>query len=188
VEVAVQADFSCVLTRDRLFGESAARALKRFPQFSVVLVAIPPTTGTGVPGAIPGSMEPYPDSTGCWGIATLAIRLIASGLRSLLVPERHRGVDARGAGGWRPARHECRSRESAARWRTAKLHRARWKPASIRTAPSSPGWPHPHGSAATPPRRSHLWRGLPARLPRPGKQPGAHGTSTRFVSLSVAIG
>jgi predicted nuclease of predicted toxin-antitoxin system len=45
VEAAVQAGFSCVLTRDRLVGESAARALKRFPQFSVVLVAIPQLRG-----------------------------------------------------------------------------------------------------------------------------------------------
>jgi hypothetical protein len=40
VEVAVQAGFDCVLTRDRLFSESAARALKRFPEFSVVLITI----------------------------------------------------------------------------------------------------------------------------------------------------
>jgi predicted nuclease of predicted toxin-antitoxin system len=45
VEAAVQAGYSCVLTRDRLFSESAARALKRFPQFSVVLVAIPQLRG-----------------------------------------------------------------------------------------------------------------------------------------------
>lgn len=45
VEVAVQAGFSCVLTRDRLFSESAARALKRFPLFSVVLVTIPQLRG-----------------------------------------------------------------------------------------------------------------------------------------------
>ena len=31
VEAAVQAGFQCLLTRDRLFSESAARALKRFP-------------------------------------------------------------------------------------------------------------------------------------------------------------
>ena len=45
VEAAVQAGFSCVLTRDRLFSECAARALKRFPQFSVVLVTIPQLRG-----------------------------------------------------------------------------------------------------------------------------------------------
>lgn len=32
VEAAVEGGFSCLLTRDRLFSESAARALKRFPQ------------------------------------------------------------------------------------------------------------------------------------------------------------
>ena len=40
------AGFSCVLTRDRLFGESAARALtKRFPSFGVVLITIPQLRG-----------------------------------------------------------------------------------------------------------------------------------------------
>ncbi|PYV21768.1 MAG: hypothetical protein DMG27_19885 [Acidobacteria bacterium] len=41
VEATVAAGFSCLLTRDRLFGESASRVLKRFPEFSVVLVTLP---------------------------------------------------------------------------------------------------------------------------------------------------
>jgi hypothetical protein len=45
VEAANQAGFECILTRDRLFGESAARALKRFPKFCVVLVTIPQLRG-----------------------------------------------------------------------------------------------------------------------------------------------
>ena len=45
VETAQQAGFQCVLTRDRLFGESAARTLKRFPAFCVVLVTIPRLRG-----------------------------------------------------------------------------------------------------------------------------------------------
>jgi hypothetical protein len=45
VEAAVKAGFECVLTRDRLFGESAARTLKRFPNFCVVLVTIPQLRG-----------------------------------------------------------------------------------------------------------------------------------------------
>lgn len=45
VEAAVEAGFDCVLTRDRLFGESAARTLKRFPNFCVVLVTIPQLRG-----------------------------------------------------------------------------------------------------------------------------------------------
>jgi hypothetical protein len=45
VEGAVQAGFQCILTRDRLFSESAARALKRFPDFCVVLVVIPQLRG-----------------------------------------------------------------------------------------------------------------------------------------------
>jgi hypothetical protein len=38
VSAAVQAGFTCLLTRDRLFGESAARALKSFPDFGIVVV------------------------------------------------------------------------------------------------------------------------------------------------------
>ena len=45
VEAASTNGFDCVLTRDRLFGESAARALQKFPQFAVVLVTIPQTRG-----------------------------------------------------------------------------------------------------------------------------------------------
>jgi predicted nuclease of predicted toxin-antitoxin system len=45
VEAAVRAGFACVLTRDKLFSESAARALKRFPHFGVVLVNIPQLRG-----------------------------------------------------------------------------------------------------------------------------------------------
>ena len=41
VEATVAAGFSCLLTRDRLFGESASRALKRFPEFCIVLVTLP---------------------------------------------------------------------------------------------------------------------------------------------------
>jgi len=41
VAAAIEGGFECLLTRDRLFGESAARALKRFPQFAVVLVELP---------------------------------------------------------------------------------------------------------------------------------------------------
>ncbi len=45
VEAAQQAGFRCILTRDRLFSESAARALQRFPEFCVVLVTIPQLRG-----------------------------------------------------------------------------------------------------------------------------------------------
>lgn len=41
VSAAVEADFTCVLTRDTLFAESAAKALKLFPEFAVVLVRLP---------------------------------------------------------------------------------------------------------------------------------------------------
>jgi len=41
VQVAADAGFRCLLTRDRLFGESASRTLKRLPGFAVVVVNIP---------------------------------------------------------------------------------------------------------------------------------------------------
>ncbi len=41
VKAAVNAGFQCLFTRDRLFGESAATALKLFPHFAVVVVNIP---------------------------------------------------------------------------------------------------------------------------------------------------
>ena len=41
VSVAVKARFTCIITQDRLFGETAARALKTYPQFSVVVVHLP---------------------------------------------------------------------------------------------------------------------------------------------------
>jgi hypothetical protein len=48
-----------VVTRDGLFSESAARVLKRFPRFSVVLVIIPQLRGPEFLAQFrPGSMEP----------------------------------------------------------------------------------------------------------------------------------
>lgn len=40
VSAAVAAGFTCLLTRDQLFAESASRALKEFPQFAVVLIQL----------------------------------------------------------------------------------------------------------------------------------------------------
>ena len=40
VSVAVDAGFTCILTRDQLFAESASRALKQFPHFAVVLIQL----------------------------------------------------------------------------------------------------------------------------------------------------
>ena len=45
VEAASQGGFRVVLTRDRLFSESAARALRRFPELCIVLVTIPQLRG-----------------------------------------------------------------------------------------------------------------------------------------------
>ena len=41
VQSAVDAGFNCLLTRDQLFGESASRALRRYPRFAVVVVDVP---------------------------------------------------------------------------------------------------------------------------------------------------
>ena len=41
VSAAVEAGFHCLLTRDQLFGESASRALRRYPEFAVVVVSVP---------------------------------------------------------------------------------------------------------------------------------------------------
>jgi hypothetical protein len=41
VRAAVGAGFRCLLTRVQLFGESASRALKLYPQFAVVVVNVP---------------------------------------------------------------------------------------------------------------------------------------------------
>lgn len=41
VGVSVAAGFTCLLTRDRLFGESAGRALEQFPEFAIIVVTLP---------------------------------------------------------------------------------------------------------------------------------------------------
>jgi hypothetical protein len=41
VTAAIHNGFDCLLTRDRLFGESASRALQLHPTFAVVLVNLP---------------------------------------------------------------------------------------------------------------------------------------------------
>jgi hypothetical protein len=41
VAAAVADGFQCLLTRDKLFGESASRALKTFPEFAVVVIYVP---------------------------------------------------------------------------------------------------------------------------------------------------
>ena len=41
VATAFAEGFRCLLTRDQLFGESASRALKSFPEFAVVVINLP---------------------------------------------------------------------------------------------------------------------------------------------------
>lgn len=40
VKAAAAAGFECLLTRDRLFGEAASRALRLYPHFAVVVVNV----------------------------------------------------------------------------------------------------------------------------------------------------
>ena len=44
-EAAFGAGFKVILTRDRLFGESAGKALKSFPELSVVILNSPQSKG-----------------------------------------------------------------------------------------------------------------------------------------------
>ena len=46
LETAATAGFKCLLTRDRLFGESASRHLKRYPNFAIVVVSLPQVRAT----------------------------------------------------------------------------------------------------------------------------------------------
>jgi predicted nuclease of predicted toxin-antitoxin system len=55
VSVAVQANFTTLLTRDRLFGESAARALKAHPEFGIVRVTLAGARDSAL-GGIPRSL------------------------------------------------------------------------------------------------------------------------------------
>jgi hypothetical protein len=41
LEAAATSGFNCMLTRDRLFGESAGKNLKRYSYFSIVIVTLP---------------------------------------------------------------------------------------------------------------------------------------------------
>jgi hypothetical protein len=41
LEAAAESGFECLLTRDRLFGKSVSRNLKRHPTFSIVVVMLP---------------------------------------------------------------------------------------------------------------------------------------------------
>ena len=40
VSAAIASGFDCLLTRDGLFGESASKALKQFPNFAIVVVTL----------------------------------------------------------------------------------------------------------------------------------------------------
>jgi hypothetical protein len=41
LQAAATSGFDCLLTRDRLFGETAAGNLKRYPIFSIVFITLP---------------------------------------------------------------------------------------------------------------------------------------------------
>ena len=41
VKTALENSYTCILTRDGLFGESAARVLKAYPEIAVVIITLP---------------------------------------------------------------------------------------------------------------------------------------------------
>lgn len=45
LSAASQSGFTCLLTRDFLFGESAIKAMRSFPKISIVLLTIPQSKG-----------------------------------------------------------------------------------------------------------------------------------------------
>jgi len=71
---AVDAGFKCLLTRDRLFGESASQALKQFPEFEVVVVNVLAAALATISRGIPCSMEETSDRADCRRIDSVAVR------------------------------------------------------------------------------------------------------------------
>ena len=47
LSVASRAEFTCILTRDVRFAESASKAMDRYPQMAIVLTTIPQSRGQG---------------------------------------------------------------------------------------------------------------------------------------------
>ena len=45
LSAASQAGFSCILTKDFLFAESAAKSMDKFPQMGIVLITLPQDKG-----------------------------------------------------------------------------------------------------------------------------------------------
>jgi hypothetical protein len=41
IKAAIEAGFTCILTKDRLFAESANRSLVQAPHFSIIIVCMP---------------------------------------------------------------------------------------------------------------------------------------------------
>src|ERR1035438_9825561 len=73
VSAAVGAGFQCLLTRDQLFGQSASRALKRFPQFAVVFVNVPAATLAPISRTIPRPMGGTPYRAGSRTVDSVAM-------------------------------------------------------------------------------------------------------------------
>jgi hypothetical protein len=65
VAAAVSAGFTCLLTRDQLFGESAARALKTFPQLCRRRCGPAPATLAGTSRTVRCGMGRKVHRTGC---------------------------------------------------------------------------------------------------------------------------
>jgi hypothetical protein len=61
VAAAVAGGFDCLLTRDRLLGESASYALRLHSTFAVILINLPQQTVAGIPPALPEGLGLLPD-------------------------------------------------------------------------------------------------------------------------------
>jgi len=75
VAAACARGFRCLITRDQLFGESASRALKAFPQFAVVVITLPQQRWTEycnrfLEAWATAPIQPVPGQLICWPRAT----------------------------------------------------------------------------------------------------------------------
>lgn len=71
LEAASNAGFTAILTRDRLFGESASKAFKRFPAIALVVVTLPQAPASDFLSAFSTAwsnlvIRPVPGTTISW--------------------------------------------------------------------------------------------------------------------------
>jgi len=62
LEAAARSGFTCLLTRDQLFGKTVSKNLKRYPAFSVVVVMLPLVRASQFLSSFKASWEKKPIS------------------------------------------------------------------------------------------------------------------------------